>query len=466
MKYYAVKVGKEVGVFNNWNDCQRVTAGFPNADFKSFSNQDEAEAYIDGIDIYLEKVKTDIDQGYVVAFCDGSYDRIKNCYSYGVLLIDKNLAESELCGHAANPKYVSSKNIMGEILGTIFALDWAISNGYSKIKVYHDYEGLSKWASGEWKADCEAAKMFVGVLNGKYSELIEVTYEKVTSHSNNKYNDKADSLAKNALIDRTTTAIQGDNWYAIPHIEDGEIQAILDLITEENTNILVSGEQTADRNVFRMTLDTEKLTITHYKTGKRKLLVQGSKSLLFQIFISYISDLLGIENIDAVCSTANRTSINSRKITDDFEALFPNLPTDYPENIKKLIRQSIINLSYFFDMCEDYSQYVFPSLRALEGHMKYVFLNNGITIVSRNGFGIFDRDNSTGVYTLQAAYSNQIKNPDTVFKLEKYYNYYNKTRHTLFHFGDIIGSTDSTRIIETKDDANDLIKECIELIRE
>ena len=51
-------------------------------------------------------------------------------------------------------------------------------------------------------------------------------------------------------------------------------------------------------------------------------------------------------------------------------------------------------------------------------------------------------------------------------KLEEYYNFYNTTRHTIFHFGDIIGGTDSTRLIETKSEADELIKKCLSYICE
>ncbi len=75
-----------------------------------------------------------------------------------MLLIDSDLKENELCGYFNNPKYLPNMNIAGEIFGVIYALDWAVSNGYSKIKIYHDYEGIQKWASGEWKAESEIAK--------------------------------------------------------------------------------------------------------------------------------------------------------------------------------------------------------------------------------------------------------------------------------------------------------------------
>jgi ribonuclease HI len=199
MSYYAVKVGHTTGIFNNWAECQKATQGYPGPKLKKFATLAEAEAFINDVDIFGEQIKNDIANGYAVAFCDGSFDSAKNRYSYGVFIIDKDFKEHELSGRASNPKYVSSRNIIGEVLGAINAMDWAVSNGYKKIKIYHDYEGLSKWLSGEWAARSEVANMFVYIYNTKFADLVQVTFEKVKGHSNNKYNDKADELARKAL---------------------------------------------------------------------------------------------------------------------------------------------------------------------------------------------------------------------------------------------------------------------------
>lgn len=42
------------------------------------------------------------------------------------------------------------------------------------------------------------------------------------------------------------------------------------------------------------------------------------------------------------------------------------LPANYPNGIKRLLKQSLINMQYYIES-EDYSMYAFPALRALEG---------------------------------------------------------------------------------------------------
>ena len=165
MKVYAVKKGHQTGIFDNWTDCQAATKGFSGPEFKSFSTREEAEAYLEDRDIWVEQVAKDNSDGYLVAFTDGSYDEDLKRYSYGVKFIRTDGCEEDICGYGSNQEYIDSNNIIGEIFGVINALDWAISNEFEKIKIYHDYEGLSKWISGEWIANSEVAKMYKSSLN-------------------------------------------------------------------------------------------------------------------------------------------------------------------------------------------------------------------------------------------------------------------------------------------------------------
>ena len=45
-KYYAVKVGKNPGIYQTWVQAEEQIKGFSGADFKSFKSLKEAENYI------------------------------------------------------------------------------------------------------------------------------------------------------------------------------------------------------------------------------------------------------------------------------------------------------------------------------------------------------------------------------------------------------------------------------------
>lgn len=46
MKYYAVVVGRQPGVYTNWSEAEKQVKGFPGAIFKSFPNEEQATAFI------------------------------------------------------------------------------------------------------------------------------------------------------------------------------------------------------------------------------------------------------------------------------------------------------------------------------------------------------------------------------------------------------------------------------------
>jgi ribonuclease HI len=346
------------------------------------------------------------------------------------------------------------------VFGAIQAMDWAVSNGCADLIIFHDYEGLGKWVSGEWEAKSEVAQMFVSVYKAKFEGILRIKFEKIVGHSHHKYNDKADELAKRALSDNARIPIQGDNWYGIDFLTDGELKSVLNLLTEDLPKTEIRSSVESDRTIYRLSFKTHKLTVTAFNTGKRKLLVQGNNSIIFQIFTTYVNELKDVKQ-DYLFGSAYRKTIDKNKVTNDFNHIFSSFEIDYPEDIKRLLKQSIINLSYYIES-EDYSQYVFPALRAIEGHLKYHLGKSGIIVTSKSGFRVFEKDEASGGYSLPPKVA--IDDPSVRSNLEECYNFFHATRHTIFHSGDNLGPTDSTRIVETKKEADELIYECFRLI--
>jgi ribonuclease HI len=55
--FYAVLVGRKVGVFSSWDSCLEQISGFPRASFKKFQTQIEADEFINGgVQISFEKI--------------------------------------------------------------------------------------------------------------------------------------------------------------------------------------------------------------------------------------------------------------------------------------------------------------------------------------------------------------------------------------------------------------------------
>ena len=457
--FYAVKKGHTIGVFDNWPEAQAATIGFSSPEFRKFKTKEEAEAYLSDRDIWIERVAEDGKKGYLVAFTDGSFDQELKRYSYGVSFILPDGTEKVICGYGSNPDYIDSNNIIGEIFGVINAIDWAISNGYEKIKIYHDYEGISKWLSGEWSANKKVSQMLVGVYKAKFEGVIQTEFEKVPGHSNVIYNEKADQIAKAALVDGKKVAIQGENWFSLPYFNYDDLEAFSQIIEETDENISHTVDNKTDRVIYRFKLNSDFVTVTLFTSGKHKLLAQGKNTYLFQVIVTTVVELYGDSNVEQILGSAYRVSVKKDIINNAYRPVELGLPMNYPMGNKRLIKQAIINLNYFVES-EDYSQYVFPALKALEGHIKYLFAESGKMLGRR--FDCFNLDKTVvpPKYVVTANLSDRSKIP----YIEECYNYYKNQRDTIFHCGDIIGTVDNTRFINTKEEADEIIQKCIELI--
>ena len=44
--YYAVKVGRRTGVFNNWADCAKSVNKYPGAIYQGFTKEEDAKAFL------------------------------------------------------------------------------------------------------------------------------------------------------------------------------------------------------------------------------------------------------------------------------------------------------------------------------------------------------------------------------------------------------------------------------------
>ena len=199
-KYYAVRVGRSTGVFLTWAECQKQVTGFPGAVFKSFTTVEEAENFVKGIVPQIEESGEQIlktEPGALVAYVDGSYNVANNQFSYGMVLLDGE-QELKFQQFFIDEELASMRNVAGEIKGAEAAMRYAVEQGFYKLYIYHDYEGIAKWCQGEWKTNKEGTKAYKAYFDSIRDKL-QVVFVKVAAHTGDKYNEMADKLAKEAL---------------------------------------------------------------------------------------------------------------------------------------------------------------------------------------------------------------------------------------------------------------------------
>lgn len=196
-KYYAVKQGRKPGIYKSWPECQEQVNGYGNAIFKGFSTLEEAETFMTNDDHrnLSEKQNQDMIHGKLIAYVDGSY--LNGSFSYGCVIFDReNIKEFKEVFHRHPDS--SMRNVAGELKGARKAIQYALEIGATSLDIYYDYQGIESWANKTWKANLDATKSYRDYVE-KAREKLTINFHKVKGHSGDKWNDRADQLAKEAL---------------------------------------------------------------------------------------------------------------------------------------------------------------------------------------------------------------------------------------------------------------------------
>jgi ribonuclease HI len=188
MPFYAVAIGKKPGIYKTWAECKAQVHKCPGSKFKKFDTEEEAKAFV------LAPAKAE-SLPEAVAYVDGSFYKGKG--AYGVVLFHDG-EETSLSGQVLDKSLNSMNNVGGEISGAQAAIEHCISHGIKSVEIVHDYQGVSSWANGDWKTNLPGTMAYKKFCADS-REKVEIRFRKVKSHSGDKYNDKADMLAKRQL---------------------------------------------------------------------------------------------------------------------------------------------------------------------------------------------------------------------------------------------------------------------------
>lgn len=220
--FYAVKTGRKTGIFLTWPECQEQVVGFQGAVYKGFKKEQDALDYLDGKEVkpkvkkdskgnevYIKSVEEELAltaqyssrKDCIVVYTDGSIitqgENIR--YSFGIVFVENSQIVREGNGEGTNAEAAKLQNVAGELAGVMNAL-LIVKKHYPnrKLIVFHDYEGVSAWINGNWKAKNPLVKKYVEFIQ-KNESIVPIEFVKVTGHKGNKFNVRADKLARQAL---------------------------------------------------------------------------------------------------------------------------------------------------------------------------------------------------------------------------------------------------------------------------
>jgi len=223
-KFYAVKCGRKIGLFDTWSKCKAQVDGFPGAVFKSFPTEKEATAWLNGnsgcetakpsngspISTVAEKtppVSAELfpaEKSFAV-YTDGSC--LKNPDGPGgwaAVIIGADGEVKELFG--GEPKTTNNRM---ELTAAIEALSYVPAD--AEINLYTDSQylknaftqnWLGNWLRNGWRTatggEVKNKDLWVR-LYAEYSRRY-VKFNWVKGHAGDKHNERCDELAKQEAL--------------------------------------------------------------------------------------------------------------------------------------------------------------------------------------------------------------------------------------------------------------------------
>lgn len=193
--FYAVKQGRETGIFSTWGECEKQVKGFKGAKYKKFKSEAEAKKYLSETN---KKPVVDINKGYVF-YVDGSYSEENNQAGWGLAILKDGEMIDALKGIIREDDLdLGQRNIVGELIGAIATTQQAKKRNIKEFTLCFDLEGIESWVTGDWNAENQLTRGYRDIMRKAIDEGLKITFNKVKGHSGDKWNDYVDNLAKQA----------------------------------------------------------------------------------------------------------------------------------------------------------------------------------------------------------------------------------------------------------------------------
>lgn len=194
---------KDIKELKNNSFTHKSPLNFGSLPTKSKSNQIRNENFVWNEDTF--------DYSGLVIFTDGSVEYANGSAnkgfkptgtSFGIVILQDGKV-IKLGSKAFNDSFNDKRNVIGEIRGVLSALQYANKLGVKKVKICFDYIGVALWIDDfegvkKWKSKQSMTESYVKMFK-QLTKNMEVEFVKVPAHSNVKYNELADELAKQSF---------------------------------------------------------------------------------------------------------------------------------------------------------------------------------------------------------------------------------------------------------------------------
>jgi ribonuclease HI len=188
-KVYAVKSGRQTGIFTRWEDVSPLVTGYSGAIFKSFSTLEEAKNYLN-----LSEGTT---TSKLIVYVDGSCSSKEG--GYGGLFLQNGKVIRVMSGPVPIYPCTSQK---AELFAIKMAIEQIDQEAIIRTDSIYSIKSLTDWIN-RWLQNGWIASTGRPVENRELIEEIyyllqtkSITFEHVRGHQGEVYNEMVDQLAK------------------------------------------------------------------------------------------------------------------------------------------------------------------------------------------------------------------------------------------------------------------------------
>ncbi|MCF2502579.1 type II toxin-antitoxin system RnlA family toxin [Dyadobacter sp. CY107] len=203
----------------------------------------------------------------------------------------------------------------------------------------------------------------------------------------------------------------------------------------------------------------DSIFINRYKNGATQ--IQGNNCLVKAWALEGLVGLLPYEELVEAQLATLEIKESASEIIAEFEQMLPNASKGLDPIYTVVMSSSVAARHINIDL-PDYSMFVNPALRGLEGYLKSLFKESGI-IIGSEGFSRYFEFPDGVTPVLSSSFNNFFKLPSVREAVENIYRYFHKHRHSLAHM-DV--NVQMTRIIEKREDAVEMVEEIFQMIED
>tara|TARA_Y100000389_G_scaffold128022_2_gene125400 strand:- start:20313 stop:20960 length:648 start_codon:yes stop_codon:yes gene_type:complete len=188
MKFYAISIGKNIGIYNSWNECKENLGDSSDTKFKIFNNIEDAQKFINSSIKLLSYNSLDsfMKENNISCFITSEF--YNNMYIWCLYFPEKNIMKSDIIhrSHIIDETINNKKYIRSELYAIINTIE--IYNNIKNLKpltIYSSNDSLIKiinyYINNKWKITCEDNKdLFLQIKNLILSKNLNIYFKNVS----------------------------------------------------------------------------------------------------------------------------------------------------------------------------------------------------------------------------------------------------------------------------------------------